>query len=750
MNPFKNPPPTTAGLSGVALVPPADRLRAAWSAIRGGRYDQAVALLADAGADDPQAAGPLRLAKNLSALREHRPKAAAAVEAAGVLQARQTYPPVPTPSGRPVPAYRAQAGRAPVPVTTNDDPDAAATAAVRRLSRHLDAGKPVVFGDLIDGYLVGRLAASPPTLEHGQEQAVYLVETDPHLVVACLLIHDWSGERGPIADPRFTWRVGPQAYVQFEALLRRDRMRPTPVVRLGREKSRSAMKRLLDRVHAANKEAERRWHRRTAEHYAGFAAAALTVGTARRPKVLLLASRFTTRPTHRAADCEQAFARLGWRTQILTEPTPAHRLTGAAVAHALAMFRPDLVFAIDRLRPHCRTPIPAELPYACWVQNQLPHLAKAQAEPPIGRRDFVLSMLGPTAARRHGYPARQIVEMPKLTRSPIRPLFLEDEPDPADGDDLAYVSTASDRPEALLEQLAPDPVLAAAGREVVEIYARGESLPTVGDVGRIVDAAAVRAGTTWSPAERSRAVHAVFHPLNDALYRQQGLRWAAAAADAMGLTFGLYGPGWENHPEFARFARGPVEHGPDLETLTRGSQINLHIAPAYCLHPRLLDGLVAGGFFLTRRHPSDTLMPRLLAALDPDAQTEVEARAHAGSAEARRRLDALLHEARGLADLGTPVDLVQVARTWQRGELANTSGAALPRLDEVSFGDADTLRQRLQAFLGDAPLRHEIAEAQRESVRHRLTYTAGLRRVTKRIGRLIADERAVSAAERAA
>ena len=42
-----------------------------------------------------------------------------------------------------------------------------------------------------------------------------------------------------------------------------------------------------------------------------------------------------------------------------------------------------------------------------------------------------------------------------------------------------------------------------------------------------------------------------------------------------------------------------------LEDLTRRSRINLQIVPFITLHQRLLDGLVAGGFFLVRDNPAD-------------------------------------------------------------------------------------------------------------------------------------------------
>ena len=98
----------------------------------------------------------------------------------------------------------------------------------------------------------------------------------------------------------------------------------------------------------------------------------------------------------------------------------------------------------------------------------------------------------------------------------------------------------------------------------------------------------------------------VVHPLNDSLYRQQALGWAAAVP-AIGHAVCRLRQRLGSKPEFAAFARGPVQYGPELEALTRKARINLQIVPYLCLHQRLLDGLDGRRLFLVRRaHTADT------------------------------------------------------------------------------------------------------------------------------------------------
>ncbi len=711
----------------------------AWTLIQSGDYDEASAVLEPLDPANLNVAVPGRLARNLAVLQTRRPELLATLIEAGLFKALKRYPLVPTASGQLVPA-RVEVDPSgkpigePVPLSTNPDPRDAADLAIQRLVEHIRAGKAIVFADVIDGYLLSQLAAAKPTLEVGMQQAVYVAEPDPLLLIACLMLHDWSGNDSPMTDPRFMWFVGPRAWVEFESTMRRNLMRPLPVIKLGREAPRAAITHVLNRCHAYFEDREKQWAKQIDKHYANFKCDALTVGLAARPKVLLLTSRFTTVLKYSTADCEQAFAKLGWRTKTLIEPSDTHRLTRSSIRHALATFKPDLVFTIDQLRSHCKTPIPDRLPFVCWVQDQLPKFTNAKAGASIGPRDFVLSMVGPMYTQQWGYPARQIVEMPKLTRPPVRPTSWV-----SDGDDLVYVSSAAQQSQHLLDAL-EHPFLKACGEAMIDCYRRGEALPTMGDVGRLVDRVAQERGETYSDEQRALAVNELYHPLNNALYRQQALSWVAAAADDLNLSFALHGPGWDQHPDFARFARGPVAYGSDLEALTRRSKINLQIVPSFCLHQRLLDGLVAGGFFLVRQHPSDTLMPRLLKLLDPAANTVAEAFAAAG--DQRGELEALLKQAQGLADLGMPIDMVQHLRSAQRAELMNTTGQALPQLDDISFHDAASLRQRIEMYIDYAALRRRVSTVQRTNVETRLSYTAGLRRTLARVGRLLIDETA--------
>jgi hypothetical protein len=225
-----------------------------------------------------------------------------------------------------------------------------------------------------------------------------------------------------------------------------------------------------------------------------------------------------------------------------------------------------------------------------------------------------------------------------------------------------------------------------------------------------------------------------------------------SVAERHGLKLGLYGAGWDRNPRFAAHARGPVRYGAPLEELTRRTKINLALEPFFTpSHQRLLDGLVAGGFFLTRDHPTNRIFPELwqfvLRHVPAGAATLGAARDALGE-DLRHAFDGLVARFACLAEYGDPVGLVRDGRA---AEVLPDAGEALPDLATVSFRDPASFEARVIEFLGSPQRRREIAARQREHVEGRRSYTAGMRRIVRSIGQLLAaDDEAGRGTRRAA
>ena len=696
-----------------------------------------------------------RLCVNLAAIQQHRPFVYQAIMDA---PPEQRFEIIDDADTAPTIAHIDGAGRR-TSLTPHNDPGAALKRALAELTDPIQCGDAIGLCGLGDGYLLDHLARHPAELVMTMRQPIWLLEPDARLILAALLLHDYAGPTGPIEQPRIQWCVGPDYAGQFNQVLADDPMLPLPAVSVQHSIDSPAIDRSIQQTVTQIEAANQQLKNQIDVHYATITqpawAAIFSDAPPRSPRMLLLTSRFTTVLQHATRDAADGFARLGWETRIAIESSDHHRITPTAVLNLLAEFKPDLLFQIDHLRHEWPNVYPPDVPFVCWVQDHLPNLLNADAGAAVNLRDYVLTMLRPMYTNLYRYPDRQIIELPKLTRVPDRPAQSI-----TDGDDLVYVSNASQTHDQLLDaarqtQIGPESagVAETCAERMIELHERGDALPTLWHLRQFIDA--LNAEHAWSLPESIIVplVHHLNHPINNALYRQQALRWIVDAAQRSDLTLAIYGHGWADHPEFSPFARGSVAYGPDLEELTRRTRINLQIVPSICVHQRLLDGLASGGFFLVRHHASDTLLPELAAFLqthfDEDIQSVDQAHRSAPP-DVRAGLDELLQRAQCYSQLDQPIDLIQWIRCCQRGRLFDDVGTLLPRLDEISFNDAAGFDACLGRFIDDEPARRDVADAQRHAVEQRLTYAAGLRRVIHEIGQRIHSEPTANSSERAA
>ena len=735
-----------------AGIPPHALLRLAELNIRRRRWGDAAWLLDHVPQHDPSSQLQRCLTRNMASLETHRPAVYAALMDA---PAGEEVGIGTTPTGWATVVCQRPGGLGPIALSPGGDPKAAGASAMTQLQPALRQGQSIALGGVGDGYLLHALAHHAAPLFLSQQQPVFVIEPDARVLFQCLMLHDYTGPSGPIEQARFSWFVGPRWQEDLEQTVFADLMLGCPQISVGlglqSEAVQAKLQSLISELIRQDGETKARLERYYAMRPASETNEAFGAMTSRRPRVLLLTTRFSTVLQYSTRDSEAAFEALGWEARVLIEPSPAHRLYHTGMRAELDRFRPDLVFQIDHLRHEHGEMFPPNLPFVCWIQDHLPNLG-GKVGRLVGPTDFVLTDAVPTYANDCDYPPGQLIAMSKLTAGAPAPSGVTS----VGNRDVVFVSNASRPPEVLLEErLRTFPgrpehrdLLASAGNRIIADYAAGNPVTTYVDVRGILNEAQQAAGIELTREETLELAPWLCHPLTDALYRQQALRWAAAAAEQLGLNFCLYGNGWEKHPDLARYARGPVENGPALHELTRRSAINLQIVPYLCLHQRLLDGLCAGGFFLVRRHLADTApqaMSNLLAAhCPPHARSLLQVRANVPP-PARGRFETLVRDcARCLCPTGTE-DPIEVVRSWEEARLLVPGGGVLPRLDEVSFSDEASLAERMETYLSNPDRRHEIVREQRESVFDRLTYVAGMRRMVESIHRRLAVDVSVPA-----
>ena len=687
------------------------------------------------------------LSRNFSALQEHRPEIYRQFITLG---ATEGFGIAASPSGRPTILARRADGSA-VSLSGGADPLASAHNALQQVKQSTPNGEALALCGLGDGYLLQLLASRPRELFMDMQQAVFVLEPQPQVFLHALMIHDYAGPNGPIAAERFRLFVGPDWQAQLEAAISHQPSIGLSNVLIQQGFDGAAVAEGVRAGICALAARDAVLKQDVADYYAAFVPD--FAPRDRRPRVMLVTTRFSTVLQYSTRDTADAFQQLGWDTHVLIEPGPSHRLYQFTMRAALAAFKPDVVFQIDHLRHEHADMFPPNLPFVCWAQDHLPNLLAADAGRRVGPLDFVLTDNTVAYEKTYGYPQRQLIPTTKLTAAAAVPTVAPSVQASAaqKTDDVVFVSNASRTAEHLLAEVQRSwadsryalDVLLDAAQCLLAAYAQGRTVSTYGEIRDRVAAAEAARGVRLGPAERLNVSRWLMHPLNDTLYRQQALRWVSAAAGRLGLSVGLYGKGWDTHPAFVPHARGPVAYGEALDDLTRRAAINLQIVPFVCLHQRLLDGLAAGGFFLVRQNVNDVLPQRLLNFIvqhtrDGGGVRTTEATRRALPPERVAEFDALLRAAVPGTASSDGDDVVTLVSDWaDAGLLQAGGGEVLPRLSEVSFDGAAQAAERLARFAADPRLRAEVAAEQRRAVVERLSYVAGMRRVQGRIAALL-------------
>lgn len=644
-------------------------------------------------------------------------------------------------------------GGSPIVLTTGVSAEKACQDGVESLSDRAEDGTYVALCGVGDGYLLRHLASHPPEMFLDREHAVFVFEPHPEVLLHVLMIHDLSGDDGPFAQRRFQWCLGADWAEQAEELLRTQVYLPYPVHFIALSMVRGMMekqvRRFSDRLIEWEKELIETVHEKYARRSREDWRAIFSESPPRPPRAMLITSRFTTVLQYSTADIASGLEEEGWETAIVIEVERHELVSNRAILSTMIEFDPDIVIQIDHLRRERSTLYPADLPFVCWIQDELPNLTTRKAGESVGLRDFVLACAESTYIQRYHYPARQMLFLEKLTR------FSSDAARvPGNGPpDLAYVSNASKLPEDILHNVVDDfdhipelqAIIEASGRRMIGVYESGGSIVALHHIRMIIEEESIKQGWEWKSQEHlDGLVLRMSGHLNNALYRQQALDWVVEIAERRGLSLELFGQGWDDNPKYARFAKGYIQYGEPLEELTRRAKINLQIVPYSCMHQRLLDGLSAGGFFLIREQPVDVhhqiIADFMTQNLTPSIHSIQEARGPWSDA-IHREFNELLRNYREETDYCGP-DLIETWRQFDEQGLRFIY-EGLPLRDEVSFGDRSSLERELIRFIDDPEKRRELQTVQSEFIKKHFTYRGGFKRIMRHIGRLIETEDAV-------
>ncbi len=509
---------------------------------------------------------------------------------------------------------------------------------------------------------------------------LYLLEPDPACFAAWLHCEDHSAWLG---DERVYVLVGPDVADQCIRLLERKRglLAPTRLVNYCpqlsvAEELRAATQRLAARERAEFRHLQDELEERYRDRNAAYWAARF------RPPgpVFAISSRYTTMLQYSARDALAALEEQGYATHLLLEASDHEQLRRSDICRAVLELDPLVVISIDHGR-HEMPFLPRNLPFLCWIQDQLPELLCRGAGEAVGPFDLVCGYCRERCITEFGYPADRFLSVVV----PVSTRIFHDGPLDAEsaaryGADLCYVGHGSEPLEAVYQNarsrypIALHPHLEEVYRRVCRVLneqqaagpeiATGELIRSIsGDGGiRLTEFA-------YQAYDRGR--------------RHQTLEWAAAWARRHRRRLRIYGRGWEKHPALGQFAAGPVEHGEPLRQAYRGSALTLQLMPEGYLHQRAFEALASGCLPLTRYCPADF---------------------------AGRSVEAFLAER-------------------PSGRLATSNAAVFPGLERVVFGSPTEFSDLAEKYLSNTDQRVEVLGELRAVVLRNFTYTAIMQQI---------------------
>lgn len=586
--------------------------------------------------------------------------------------------------------------------------------------------------------------------------ALYVVEREPEVLAMILHIHDW---RGFLLDPRVCLFVGPQALAALEAHLDDSRWPlPTIVCRSPglrpQPPALEAIHRVVDRriaqVERLSADVRRRyagrdaawWARRfgAAVQRAGESASVQRAGesasVAEPPlRVLCVTSRHTTFLQYSMRDCVAALESLGCEARLLMEATNYQRLDPTLLLREQRDFEPDLILLLSRMRYEVSEQLLDVIPSVTWDQDSLPWVFREEFRDRFGPNDFLLGIKALDAPYLYGWPAARCrycdlaasertysaEPLPEADLAPYRC-------------DASYVSHASRPPEeehrhvlTWLESEHLRGVYEAVVERLLPAWRAGPDFP--GPLHSAIYDAFEQRLQRPPTADEFAAVHQAAMRLADRAVRHSALEWVADWAERHGRRLHIYGNGWERHPRFGGFARGPAANGAELRRVYQASAINLQLMSWGFLHQRALDGLCAGGFFLSRRSLWDewtALLRRLddrlrrAGAADPAGFEQLPESDR--KADVRAALADLGADARWLA---SPYAAAALREARQRSCTVDVF-AAYPR---ISFDSPRSFEVLAERFLAAPAERVETARELRAAVIERYTYERRMRQM---------------------
>ncbi len=324
-----------------------------------------------------------------------------------------------------------------------------------------------------------------------------------------------------------------------------------------------------------------------------------------KPKILFIASRYTTALQYHTRDCKKAAERLGIVTELIIEP---NRIANNKIWTNLKMilkFKPDIIFLLDHFRfEDSLFAKIQEVVFITWVQDPMLYIMDKQTPGKLGPRDIVLTHYTTWKDFWNvGYDAVRVIDAPIPANSHI---YKKYELTPQEKEkyscDLCLVCHAADADSFIEKELESHseeiriPLYEVYKGYQEYVLSTGNLFETQNEC-RLFLEGALRQHYALELSEPvlNYESEQMFRYFNEIMFRQALVSWLI---DAGYDNIKLWGNGWMNDPKYAKYAMGPAENGETLSKIYQASKIvvgnNNHTSAA----ARAWESMLSGAFYM--------------------------------------------------------------------------------------------------------------------------------------------------------
>ncbi|MBC8106822.1 MAG: hypothetical protein H7Z14_09560 [Anaerolineae bacterium] len=612
----------------------------------------------------------------------------------------------------------------------NPVPATSAAQIAKRLFPSGRCSEPVIVAGLDQGWLwatLFKLEIHTPSAP-GHTPPLYFLTADLERLWVVLHLHDW---KDLITDGRTLIFAGADCVAQAQQHMAANLHLPIPKLSVTVDPQTWANGSNIDSVTSFAVQAASNRLRQTSlrldAQYSSYDAVDSMTNSSRPLRIMGITSRFTTFLQYSMRDWLEAFESLGHDTLLVIEPQNAAQFNALTFADECQRFKPDMIVMIDHFRGEFAG-LPTNIPFVMWIQDQLPHIFSNHAGESQKAFDYTIGYGRDDCVHSHGYPSERF--MPAMVGTNPRrfvPRRIRGDEYDRFACDVSFVSHCSTPAKTLLEQeiarqSAPESkrLLESIFDKLNARYEAGESVTMRHEFNEFISASL--AETKLHVDNPAQLLNIFSHKINNAMFRHQTLRWLAE----LDVRLNLYGRGWENNPEFSRFARGVADNESQLSAIYQSSKINVQVSPFGAAHQRVFDGLAAGGFFLLRACPGDRA-DRIYRDLwdwcvANDVRSDAQLRKSA-DATARGYMEELTR-INNIGPLDGGFEFMPGLAVAAAGGFTRNASTLWTEYDRVAFAGREELHERVGHFLYDDADRAQVTRGMRDRVLECMTYKA--------------------------